>query len=62
MPREEEHMAKKATKHTARRPKQDRALAGRQDYEVRHETRKTGCSTGAVKKVGNKRNASVFYR
>jgi Protein of unknown function (DUF3606) len=43
-------MAKKAKKHTARGRKQDRArVAGKQDYEVRYEAKKTGRSRGAVK-------------
>jgi hypothetical protein len=47
-------VAKKAK--TARGRKQDRArVAGNQDYEVRYESRKTGKSVSAVKKVGNVR-------
>ena len=51
--------AAKKTK-TARGRKQDRAqVAGKQDYEVRYESKKTGKSAGAVKKavktVGNAR-------
>ena len=46
---------------TARGRKQDRArVAGGQNYEVRHEAKKTGKSAPAVKKavkkVGNARN------
>ena len=53
-------MAKKAKKHTARGRKQDRArVAGKQDYEVRYEAKKTGRSKAAVKKavkkIGNSR-------
>lgn len=49
-------MAKKAKKQTARGRKQDRArVAGGQDYEVGYESRKTGRSSAAVKKVGNSR-------
>jgi len=51
--------AAKKTK-TARGRKQDRALvAGKQDYEVRYESKKTGKPAAAVKKavkkVGNAR-------
>jgi hypothetical protein len=47
---------------TARGRKQDRArVAGKQDYEVRHESKKTGKSATAVKravkKVGNVRKS-----
>ena len=47
---------------TARGRKQDRArVAGKQDYEVRYESMKTGKSSmavkKAVKKVGNVRNS-----
>jgi hypothetical protein len=47
---------------TARGRKQDRArVAGKQDYEVRYESKKTGKSSmavkKAVKKVGNVRNS-----
>jgi hypothetical protein len=47
-------------KKTARGRKQDRArVAGRQDYELQHESKKTGRSATAVKKavkkVGNSR-------
>ena len=50
--------AKKAK--TARGRKQDRArVAGKQDYEVRYESKKTGKTASAVKKavkkVGNAR-------
>jgi hypothetical protein len=53
-------MAKKAKKQTSRGRKQDRArVAGRQDYEVGYEAKKTRRSAGAVKKavkkVGNSR-------
>ena len=45
-----------AKKKTARGRKQDRAwVAGGQDYEVRYESKKTGWSAAAVKKVGNAR-------
>jgi hypothetical protein len=49
-----------AKKKTARGRKQDRArVAGKQDYEVRYEAKKTGKSAAvvkkAVKKVGNTR-------
>jgi hypothetical protein len=49
-----------AKKKTARGRKQDRGrVAGGQDYEVRHESKKTGRSVAsvkkAVKKVGNTR-------
>lgn len=52
--------AKKAK--TARGRKQDRArVAGKQDYEVRYESKKTGKSAAAVKravkKVGNVRKS-----
>jgi hypothetical protein len=52
-------MVTKKTK-TTRGRKQDRArVAGRQDYEVRYEAKKTGKSAPAVKKavkkVGNAR-------
>jgi hypothetical protein len=52
--------AKKMTKKTARGRKQDRArVAGRQDYEVQYEAKKTKRSSPAVKKavkkVGNMR-------
>jgi hypothetical protein len=47
-------------KKTARGRKQDRAsVAGRQDYELRYESKKSGRSAAAVKKavkkVGNSR-------
>jgi hypothetical protein len=43
-------------KKTACGRKQDRAgVAGGQDYEVRYESKKTGRSASAVKKVGNTR-------
>jgi len=43
-------------KKTARGRKQDRArVAGRQDNELQHESKKTGRSATAVKKVGNSR-------
>jgi Protein of unknown function (DUF3606) len=50
----------KAKKRTSRGRKQDRPrVAGRQDYEVRYEAKKTGRSKAAmktaVKKVGNTR-------
>ena len=50
----------KAKKQTSRRRKQDRPrVAGRKDYEVRYEAKKTGRSKAAmkkaVKKVGNTR-------
>jgi hypothetical protein len=50
----------KAKKQTARGRKQDRArVAGKQDYEVRYEAKKTRKSSAAVKKavkkVGNSR-------
>jgi hypothetical protein len=50
----------KGKKQTARGRKQDRArVAGRQDYEVGYEAKKTRRSAGAVKKavkkVGNSR-------
>jgi uncharacterized protein DUF3606 len=53
-------MAKKAKKQSARGRKQDRVrVAGRQDYEVGYEAKKTGRSRPAVKKavkkVGNSR-------
>jgi hypothetical protein len=49
-----------AKQQTSRGRKQDRArVAGRQDYEVGYESKKTGKSRGtvkkAVKKVGNSR-------
>jgi hypothetical protein len=49
-----------AAKKTARRRKQDRArVAGKQSYEVKYESKKTGRSASAVKKavkkVGNSR-------
>ena len=52
--------AKKAK--TARGRKQDRArVAGKQDYEIRYESKKTGKSATAVKKavkkVGNVRKS-----
>jgi uncharacterized protein YjbK len=48
-------MAKTARKQTARGRKQDRArVAGRQDYEVGYEAKKTGRSKAAVKKVVKK--------
>jgi hypothetical protein len=51
---------KMAKKQTSGGRKQDRArVAGGQEYEVRHEARKTGKSKAsvkrAVKKVGNNR-------
>jgi hypothetical protein len=53
-------MAKAAKKKTARGRKQDRSrVAGKQDYEVRYEAKKTGRKPSAVKKavkkVGNSR-------
>jgi uncharacterized protein DUF3606 len=48
-------MAKKSNERTARGRSQDRKrVAGRQDYEVRYEAKKTGRSKGAVKKVVKK--------
>ena len=52
----------KAAKKTTRGRKQDRArVAGKQDYEVRYESKKTGKSATAVKravkKVGNVRKS-----
>jgi len=48
-------MAKKARKQTARGRKQDRArVAGRQGYEVGYESKKSGRSRAAVKKVVKK--------
>jgi hypothetical protein len=45
-------MAKKAKKQSARSRKQDRAhVAGRQNYEVGYESKKSGKSRSAVKKV-----------
>ena len=49
-----------AKKRTSRGRNQDRArVSGKQDYEVRYESRKTGRSSAAVKKavkkVGNSR-------
>jgi hypothetical protein len=42
-------------KETARGRKQDRArVAGRQDYEVKYESKKTGRSASAVKKAVKK--------
>jgi hypothetical protein len=42
----------KATKKTSRGRKQDRArVAGGQDYEVRYEAKKTGRTSGVVKKA-----------
>ena len=54
-------MAAAKTTKTARGRKQDRAkVAGKQDYEVRYESKKTGKSASAVKKavkkVGNARS------
>jgi hypothetical protein len=53
-------MAKKAKKQTPRGRKQDRArVAGKQRHETSYEAKKTGRSSGAVKKavkrVGNSR-------
>jgi Protein of unknown function (DUF3606) len=46
---------KKATKKTKRGRAQDRAkVAGGQDYEVSYESKKTGKSAPAVKKVVKK--------
>jgi hypothetical protein len=48
-------MAKKAKKHSERGRKQDRArVAVGQSYEVRYESKKTGRSKSAVKKVVKK--------
>ena len=52
----------KAKKQSSRGRKQDRAqVAGKQDYEVRYESKKTGKSATAVKKavkkVGNVRKS-----
>lgn len=50
-------MAKKAK--SARGRKQDRArVAGKQDYEVRYESKKTGKSASAVKKAVKKVGSS----
>jgi Protein of unknown function (DUF3606) len=47
-----------AKKKTARGRKQDRArVAGRQNYEVKYESRKTGRSVSAVKKGPSRRSA-----
>ncbi|SDC97231.1 hypothetical protein SAMN05216337_1006163 [Bradyrhizobium brasilense] len=44
-------MAKKAKKQTARGRKQDRArVAGRQDYEMSYESRRTRKSAASVKR------------
>lgn len=56
----EEHQMAPAKKKIARSRKQDRArVAGKQDYEVRYEAKKTRKSASAVKKavkkVGNSR-------
>jgi uncharacterized protein DUF3606 len=58
-PNQEEHQMA-AAKKTTRGRKQDRArVAGRQNYEIRYESKKTGSSAPAVKKavkkVGNAR-------
>jgi hypothetical protein len=55
-------MAASKKAKTARGRKQDRArVAGKQDYEVRYESKKTGKSSmavkKAVKKVGNVRKS-----
>jgi hypothetical protein len=57
---QEDRTMAKAKKQTNRGRKQDRArVAGRQDYEVQYESKKTGRSSAAVKKavkkVGNSR-------
>jgi hypothetical protein len=57
---QEDTMAKKAKKQTARGRKQDRArVAGGQRYEISYEAKKTGKSAKrvkrAVKRVGNSR-------
>jgi hypothetical protein len=59
---QEEPMAAAKKTKTARGRKQDRArVAGKQDYEVRYESKKTGKSATAVKravkKVGNVRKS-----
>ena len=49
----------KAKKQTARGRKQDRArVAGKQDYEVRYEAKKTSKSKAAVKKAVKKVGSS----
>ena len=49
-------MAIKAKKQTARGRSQDRRrVTGGQDYEVRHEAKKTRRSKAAVKRIGNNR-------
>jgi Protein of unknown function (DUF3606) len=60
MSQQEAPMAIAKKRKTARGRKQDRArVAGRQDYEVQYEAKKTGKSAPAVKKavkkVGNAR-------
>jgi hypothetical protein len=48
-------MAKKAKNQSARGRKQDRArVAGRQNYELGYESKKSGKSRSAVKKVVKK--------
>jgi hypothetical protein len=52
-------MAKTAKKQSSRGRKQDRArVAGRQDYEVGYESKKTGKSRSAVKKAVKKVGSS----
>jgi Protein of unknown function (DUF3606) len=52
-------MAKKAKSKSSRGRKQDRALvAGRQDYEVGYESKKSGKSRSAVKKAVKKVGSS----
>jgi len=52
-------MAKTAKKQSSRGRKQDRArVAGRQDYEVEYESKKTGKSRSAVKKTVKKVGSS----
>jgi hypothetical protein len=60
LPPHNQREARMAKKQTARGRKQDRArVAGKQDYEVRYEAKKTRKSSAAVKKavkkVGNSR-------
>jgi hypothetical protein len=52
-------MAKKAKKQSARGRKQDRGrVAGRQNYEIGYEAKKTGKSRSAVKKAVKKVGSS----
>jgi uncharacterized protein DUF3606 len=52
-------MAKKAKKQSARGRNQDRArVAGKQNYEVEYESKKTGKSASAVKKAVKKVGSS----